>query len=89
MGIGSLVFSETQHGVRGTCGAVHNRAGFFDVFLSNYGENGPKMFFFKFVVLFSLYYLLYSCTNPILGKNLVPEIWTKMLSTNQIAGFLI
>ena len=46
MGIGSLVFSETQHGVRGTCGAVHNRAGFFDVFLSNYGENGPKMFFF-------------------------------------------
>ena len=44
-GIGSLVFSETQHGVRGTCGAVHNRAGFFDVFLSKYVENGPKMFF--------------------------------------------
>ena len=36
----------------------------------------------------SSYYLLYSCTNPILGKNLVPEIWAKMLSVNQTAGFL-
>ena len=25
-GIGSLVFSETQHGVRGLCGVVHDRA---------------------------------------------------------------
>ena len=28
----------------------------------------------------------YSCTNPIVGKN--PEIWAKMLSANQIVGFL-
>ena len=36
----------------------------------------------------SSYYLLYSCTNPILGKNLVPEIWAKMVLVNQTTGFL-
>ena len=35
----------------------------------------------------NLYYLLFSCTNPLFGKILVPEIWTKMFSANQIAGF--
>ena len=59
-----------------------------------------KIGFFKFIGRFSheffmnlvdnesLYYLLYSCANPIFGKNLVPEIWAKMLSANQITGFL-
>ena len=32
--------------------------------------------------------MLYSCTNPILWKNLISEIWAKMLFVNQIAGFL-
>ena len=36
----------------------------------------------------TLYYLMYSCTNPIFGKHLVPEIWNKMLVGNQIAGLL-
>ena len=36
----------------------------------------------------SVYYLLYSCTNPIFGGNLVPEICNKMLLVNQIAQFL-
>ena len=36
----------------------------------------------------SLHYLLFSCTNPVLGKNLIPEICAKMLLANQIAGFL-
>ena len=31
---------------------------------------------------------MYSCPNPVLGKNLLPEIWAKMLSVSQIAGFL-
>ena len=31
---------------------------------------------------------MYSWTNPIFGKNLAPEIQAKMLSANQIAGFL-
>ena len=50
------------------------------------GANGPKTgflgsignlvitFFLNLVYKESSYYLLYSCTNPILGKNLVPEI---------------
>ena len=36
----------------------------------------------------SLYQLLYFCTNPVLGQNLVPELQAKILLTNQIAGFL-
>ena len=34
------------------------------------------------------YYLLCSCTNSIFGKNLVPEMWVKMLPANLIAGLL-
>ena len=48
-------------------------------------------FFFFFLNLVdkeSLFYLLYSSTNPILRKNLVPKIRAKMLSVNQIAGSL-
>ena len=40
------------------------------------------IFFFKLVYNESLYYLLYSFTNPILEKNLIPEIWPKMLLAN-------
>ena len=55
------------------------------------GENRPKIglkigffgfigkfshqFFLNLVYKESSYYLLYSCTNPILGKNLIPEMW--------------
>ena len=35
----------------------------------------------------NLYYLLCSCTDPIFGKISGPEIWSKMFSANQIAGF--
>ena len=35
----------------------------------------------------NLYYLLCFCTNPILGKIFVFEIWAKMFSVSQIAGF--
>ena len=35
----------------------------------------------------NLYYYLCSCTIPIFGKILVPEIWAKMFSANQIAEF--
>ena len=37
----------------------------------------------------NLYYLLYSCTNPISGINLVPEIQVKILFANLIVGFLV
>ena len=36
----------------------------------------------------NLYYLLCSCANSVFGKNLVPEIEAKMVSANQIPGFL-
>ena len=35
----------------------------------------------------NIYCLLCSCANPIFGKSLVLEIWAKMFSANQIAGF--
>ena len=42
--IGSLVFSETQHVVRGACGVVHGRAGFFlkIFFTPKMGKMGKK-----------------------------------------------
>ena len=41
--IGSLVFSETQHGVRGPCNNVRDRARFLKkYFCSQNGENGQK-----------------------------------------------
>ena len=42
--IGSLVFSETQHGVRGPCLVVHDRAGFFlkNLFAPKMGKTGQK-----------------------------------------------
>ena len=63
-------------------------------------KNGPKRGFFEFIEKFShsfflnlvhkesLYYLLYSCSNLVLGKNVFPELWVKMLVVNQIAGYL-
>ena len=95
LGIGSLVFSKTQHVARGLCVAVRDRAVFFE----KLGQSWAKIGFFGFIWKFSHYfflnlvykenscYLLYSCTNPILGKNLFPEIWAKILLAYQIAGF--
>ena len=51
-------------------------------------ENLLINFFLNLVYKESLYYLLYSRTNPTLGKNLVPKISTKMLLANHITGFL-
>ena len=56
------------------------------VFL-NLLENLVITFFLNSVYKESLYYMLYSCTNAILEKNLIPEIWAKMALANQIAGF--
>ena len=98
--LGSLVFSETQHCVRSMCCYTRQSWIFFKKFVPKNGANGPKIGVFEFFGKFShksflnliykksLYYLKYSCTNFILGKNLVHEIWTEMLLSNQIAGFL-
>ena len=60
LGIGSLVFSETQHGVRDLCGAVRDRAWFC---LQNV-ENGPKI---RFLILGKSWFLRYrpKCSRPI------------------------
>ena len=44
LGIGSLVFSETQHGVRGPCVVVRERARMFEkhFFAQNMGKMGQK-----------------------------------------------
>ena len=61
------------------------------IFCPQNGENGLKLgfiwinwkfgqwFFLNLVYNESSFYLLYSCINLIFGKNLVPEIWTKVL----------
>ena len=99
--IGSLVFSGTQCGVGGPCVVVSGRAKFFEknIFAQKVGQKWAKNRFLNLlenlVINFflnlgyneSLYYLLYSCTNSIFGKNLFPEMWAKMLLANQITGF--
>ena len=45
---GTLVFPETQHGLRGSCGVVCDRAGFLGKKLAKIGENGPKIGFLEF-----------------------------------------
>ena len=53
LGNGSLVFSETQHGVRGPC-VVCDRARFFEKkSCPKNGENGQKKGFLKFIGKFS------------------------------------
>ena len=38
------------------------------------------------IIFINLYYLLFSCTNPIFVKILVSEIWAKIFLANQIVG---
>ena len=88
LGIGSLVFSETQHSVRRPCVVVRSKAIFLKKsFCPQNWENGPKSGFFEFIGKISHFflnlvykenlYLLYCCTNPILAKNLISEIWAE------------
>ena len=46
-----------------------------------------QFYFLNLVFNETLQQLLYSGTNPILEKNLVPEIWAKIFLANQILGF--
>lgn len=52
---------------------------------SNLLKNSVIHFFFNLVSNETLYYLLYSCTDPIFWKYLIPKIWAKTFLTNQIA----
>ena len=55
--------------------------------LVEFVEKFDRSFFLNLIYDKSLYYLLYSCTNPTFRKNLIPDIWAKMLLANNIAGF--
>ena len=62
LGIGSLVFSETQHGVRGLCGFVRDRARFFEEKkivpnMVKLGLNGPETGFFELSGNLVIYFL--------------------------------
>ena len=70
---------------------------FFPKHWEKWAKNGPKSGIFQFLGRFdhyfllnsiiNLYYLLCSCTNLIFEKVFILEIWAKMFSANQIAGF--
>ena len=100
LGIGSLGFSEFWHGARNPYHVVRDRARFFGkTFAPKIGEMSQKIGFFEFKEKFgqkfslnlsyneNLSCFLCSCTNSIFEKNLVPEMWAKMVSANQIPGF--
>ena len=62
---------------------MYQKCGFW-----NLSEKLDINFFVILIYIESLYYPLYSCTNPIFGGNLVPEICHKMRLAKQIAQFL-
>ena len=83
------------------CCVVHESCIFWKkYFCPKNGKMGQKIGFFlrywkiQLLVFLNLvynpnvYYLLDSCANSILGKNLVLEILAKILLANQIVGFL-
>ena len=71
-----------------------------EMFCPNNGQKWTKKGFFEAFEIFeyyfclnsvyneSSYYLLCFCTNPISEKNLILEIWTKMLLSYQTAWFI-
>ena len=100
LGTGSF-FSVFKHDARNPYEDVRGRFRFFGIFFfQKVGEGGPKTGFLNLLIKFchhfllnlldngNYYYLLCSYTKLIFGKNHVLEMWAKMLSANQIAGFL-
>ena len=98
LGIVPLIFSKFWHGARIPCEVVRGRFRFSGK-MGKWAQNEPKTGFFQFIGKFgrlfllnlsyneNLYYLLCSCSSLIFGKKIFPEIWAKMFSANQIAGF--
>ena len=94
----SLDLFEFWHCARNPYSVVHDSPIFLKTFAQKIREMGQKQDFLNlkknFVITFhrtcsvNFQYLLCSSTNPIFGKNLVPEIQAKMHSANQIVGFL-
>ena len=96
LGIVLLVFSEIWLGARNSYEVLHDSWIFREKFflLQNWERGhkmGQKQGFFNLLenLLINIYWIwsVISCTNPILGTIFVPEIWAKMFSANQIAGY--
>ena len=103
LGIISLDISKFWHGARNpyevVCDTARiSRKFFFAPNIRKMGQKWARVFwiywkvlsviFTEFVLSWNLYCLLCSYTNPIFGKSLAHEIWTKMFSPNQIVGIL-
>ena len=84
--IGSLGFSEFRHGTRKPyqvmCARFFGKTFFA---LKNWG-NGPNIVPLNLLYNENVYYLLCSCTNLLLRKNIVPEIQAKILLSTQFAN---
>ena len=84
--IGSLGFSEFRHGTRKPykvmCARFFGKTFFA---LKNWG-NGPNIFPLNLLYNENVYYLLCSCTNLLLRKNIVPEIQAKIPLSTQFAS---
>ena len=91
--IGSLDFSKFQHGARNFYEVVCDRAWFFGktFFAPEIEEMGQNLVI-NFLWIYSIMRIDIICCVPAqilyLVENLVPQIQAKMLSANQIAGFL-
>ena len=101
LGIESLGFSEFWHGSRKPYQVVWQSQIFLEIFFLPHklGEWAKNRGFFNLKMnlvidfhqicsIMKICYLLGSSTNPMFGKNLVPEIQAKMLSANQMDEFL-
>ena len=100
LSFGSLVFCGTQHSVRRSCGVVCDSWIFWKkIFLPKklgiWAQKRAFWIYWKFVINFiwicfiTKVYIIYCILAQIqnLGKNLISEIWTKILSANQTVGF--
>ena len=86
-GIGSLVFCKFWRDIRNLYELVRDRAGPFGKYFSSHKWD-LKIWSFFFRIWFILnFYIIGYIPGQIFGKNLVSEIWAKMLLTNQIVGF--
>ena len=58
LGIGSLVFSRTQYGIRGPCAVLYDRARLFgnNTFAPKMGKKRPSLGFFECIGKFSFFF---------------------------------
>ena len=96
----SKLWHDARNPYEVVCGrAAFSRKKYFAPKIGKIGQKWAKNRVFEYIEKFcyklllnlfyieNVYYLLCSCTNSIFGKILVPAVWAKMFTANQIAGF--